>query len=212
MELLEQAVSTARGDLGRARLDPEIEVPLPALIPELWIEDVQERLAEYQRLSACRTVAEVRDVLGAWEDAFGEPPPEVLNLGWQAEARIRARELGIERVAWLKIRVALDFHETTPVPPAHVAALVSREPGRFKLAAGDPRRLLVDFGKEEGEYPFRFLHWVFRRLERGIEEGPGAGIGGTLASHRPAAPATKAPPPPKDKGPGPPVVLRRRRR
>ena len=209
VELLEEAVAAARGDLGRARLDPDIEVPVPALLPEVYIDDVQERLGAYQRLSACRTVGEVRDLIGDWEDLFGEPPPEVLNLGWQAEARVRARELGIERVAWLKVRTVLDFHPTTPVPAEHITALVTRESKRFSLGKGAPEgttRLVVRFTDEEAGYPYRFLHWVFRKLEKAVEEGPGAGVGSTPASARPAA---RKPVVPRDTGPTPTVIRRR---
>lgn len=215
IELLEEAVATARGDLGRQRLDPELEIPVPALIPELYIEDVQERLQEYQRLAACRTVHEVRDVIGGWEDTFGEPPPEVLNLGWQAEAKVRARELGVERVAWLKVQVTLDFHTTTPVPPEHIAALVQRESKRFSLhTASGSTRLGVRFDDEEAQYPYRFLHWVFRRLERGVEEGAGAGVAVSAPNPTLRRPGRPAPPKreivvPQDQGGGPKVVRRK---
>ena len=215
IELLEDAVATARGDLGRERLDPELEIPVPALLPELYIEDVQERLQEYQRLAACRSVHEVRDVIGGWEDTFGEPPPEVLNLGWQAEARVRARALGLERVAWLKVQLTLDFHSSTLVPPEHIAALVQRESKRFSLkATTGGTRLAVRFDDEEAQYPYRFLHWVFRRLERGVEEGAGAGVAvaaPTATLRRPGRPAPdrRAPVVPEDKGGGPVVVRRR---
>lgn len=193
VELLEEAVATARGDLTRKRLDPEIEVPVPALIPDAWIEEVAERITEYRRLASARTVAEARDIVAAWEDTHGEPPPEVLNLGWLTETRIRCRELGIERLSWLQVRVELELHGSTPVPPDHVVALVTREPDRFTFAkGGEGRRVRVRFSDEEAQYPFRFLHWVLRRLEQGVEDGPGAGVKATPA--RPVPP--KAPPRP----------------
>jgi transcription-repair coupling factor (superfamily II helicase) len=163
IELLEEAIAVARGQIKRARLDPEIDVSVPQLIPERWIEEVGDRLTEYRRLAACKTVSAVRDLIDTWEDQHGKAPPEVLNLGWAAEARLRARELGIERVAWLKVKVVLDFHESTQVPPALITKLVSEEKARFAL--GGPRKVEVRFTKEEAEYPFRFLHWVFRRFE-----------------------------------------------
>jgi len=164
VELLEEAIAVARGEHARHRLDPEIEVPVPALLPDTWIDDVSERLVEYRRLAACRTVQQVRDLVSAWEDVWGEPPPEVLNLGWMAEAKVRCRALGIERLSWMKVRCVLDFHESTTVPPGRIGALVSKEASRFSFKDGS---LEVRFSQDEAEWPFRFLHWVLRRLEEG---------------------------------------------
>ena len=171
VELLEEAIADARGDLNRKRLDPEIEIPVPMLLPESWIEDLEERLSAYRSLAICRSTAEVRDVLAKWEDQYGEPPEEVLNLGWAAEAKVRARALGISHIRWKKIRVDLDFDPSTPVSRERIVQLVSRDGQRFALAPlpgsdqADGGRLVVRFTPEEGRWPFRFLHWVFRQFE-----------------------------------------------
>ena len=167
IELLDEAVAAARGDLQRQRLDPEIEVPVRTLIPDDWIDEVPARLAAYRQLAACREVDEVRRLVDRWETEWGEPPPEVLNLGWAAEARIRCRGLGIERVTWLRVRTHLDFHPTTTVKPSKVLGLVKSQPARFSVSetAAGTTRLTVRFSPDEAEAPFRFLHWVFRQLE-----------------------------------------------
>ncbi len=175
LELLEEAVAEVHGELARHRIDPEIEIPVPALLPESYVPDLEDRLVEYRRLAVTRSVEQVRELLDAWEDRYGRPPPEVLNLGWIAECKARCRELGIQRVHWLKVRVVLDFHESTTVDPARIARLLATEPGRFGLprrrvvsgaaeAKPEPWRLEVRFTPQEGEVPFRFLHFVFEKL------------------------------------------------
>jgi transcription-repair coupling factor (superfamily II helicase) len=171
IELLEEAIATARGDLSRKRIDPEIEVPVPMLLPEEWIPELNERLSAYRQLAMCRSTDEVRRVLSDWEDRYGEPPEEVLNLGWAAEAKVRARLLGISHVRWKQIRVDLDFDEHSPVPRERIVEIVSQHSQRFSLAPipgkteGTAGRLVVRFTPDEGRWPFRFLHWVFRQLE-----------------------------------------------
>ncbi|MCK6502774.1 transcription-repair coupling factor [Myxococcota bacterium] len=172
VELLEEAVHAARGEITRARLDPELELPVPALIPESWVEDLDDRLAEYRRIASCRSPQQVRDLVSAWEDRYGEPPPEVLNLGWLTETKLRCRALGIERLKWLDLRVELDFHETTPVAAEKVVAVLQAHPDRLQLTRrkgapeGEPaRRLRARFTPQEGEHPFRYLHWVLRLFE-----------------------------------------------
>jgi len=170
VELLEEAVAEAKGALNLGRLDPELEVPVPQVLPGDYVPDVGARLREYRALALCRDAAQVRRLVSDWEDRYGEPPAPVLNLGWAAEAKVRCRALGIERVSWLQVRVVLAFHESTPVPVERILALVEGEPERFELiGASKPgdvtTRVGVRFGSDEAEWPFRFLHWVFRRLE-----------------------------------------------
>ena len=145
------------------------------LLPESWISDLEERLSAYRALAICRTTGAVRDVLAGWEDQYGEPPEEVLNLGWAAEAKVRARALGISHIRWKKIRVDLDFDPSTPVSRDRIVELVSRDGQRFNLAPlpGSPEgggRLVVRFTPEEGRWPFRFIHWVFRQFEKDSSE------------------------------------------
>ncbi len=179
IELLNEAVAAARGDLARDRLDPEIEVPVKCILPDQYIDEVPLRLEAYRELASCREVSQVRALVDRWEREWGEPPPEVLNLGWSAEARIRCRALGIERVNWLRVRVVLDFHPSTRVPAEVIARLVARHAGRFGLSdaahaamkdAEPGHRVVVRFGPEEGEAPFRFLHWVLRQVEKEMEQ------------------------------------------
>jgi transcription-repair coupling factor (superfamily II helicase) len=174
IELLSEAVADARGELARKRLEPELEIPVRALIPDAYIDRMEDRLGAYRQLAAAQTVVDVRRVIDAWEDLYGEPPPEVLNLGWMAEARLRCRELGVERLSWLKVRLMIDLHPTTIVPPARVARLLKTQPQRFSMSdaafrgvpdAEPGHRLICRFSPEEAEYPFRFLHWALRQLE-----------------------------------------------
>jgi transcription-repair coupling factor (superfamily II helicase) len=171
IELLEEAIATARGDMRAKRLDPEIEVPVPMLIPDTWMPELNDRLGAYRHLAMSRSTEEVRRVLAGWEDQYGEPPAEVLNLGWAAEAKVRARKLGISHLRWKKIRVDLDFDESSSIPRERIVALVSKDGQRFSLAGipgregGAAGRLVVRFTEAEGEWPFRFLHWLFRQLE-----------------------------------------------
>ena len=176
IELLEEAIAAARGDMNRKRLDPEIEVPVPMLIPDGWMPEINDRLGAYRELAMCRDTDAVRRVLSDWEDHYGEPPPEVLNLGWAAEARVRARRLGIAHIRWKKISVDLDFDPSSPVSSETIVSLVSQDGQRFSLGKSPSQaegsgRLVVRFTPAEGEWPFRFLHWVFRHFERESPSG-----------------------------------------
>ncbi len=170
VELLEEVLAEARGDLHRKRLDPEVEVPVPAFIPEDLVPGVEDRLTEYRYLSGAETPGQLRSLLDGMEDRYGELPVELLNLGWLLETRLRCRELGIARVSWLKIRVTLQIDESSAIDPKRLTALMLRLPNRFTMS--DDHTLQVRFSAEEAEYPFRFLHWLLTMLqEETVVEG-----------------------------------------
>ncbi len=170
LELLEEAVAEARGEASRRQLEPEIEVAAPSWIPEDYVPDLPERLETYQRLARARTREDVRGVVDAMEDRYGAPPPEVVNLGWLSESRVRCRELGIEHVAFLKVRLVVRMHAPTQVNPRTVERLLAAEPARFRRLG--EREIEVRFTPEEGAHPFRVLEWVLQRLSERPEGEP----------------------------------------
>ncbi len=164
LELLEEAVHRARGTLDATRIDTEVEVPVPAFIPDAMVADTQERLGWYRRLSDAPTPAAVDRVLEELEFERGSIPPEVQNLAGLVITQLQGRALGIVRVAWLKVRCVIELHPGSPIPRATLDDLVARMPRRFQVSAGDAPTLEVRFTPQEAERPFRFLRWVLAQL------------------------------------------------
>jgi transcription-repair coupling factor (superfamily II helicase) len=162
LELLEEAVHEARGEVSRRQLEPEVDVAVPAWLPEDYVPELPERLDTYQRLARARNRDDVRTVVDTLEGRYGPPPAEVMNLAWLSESRVRCRELGIEHVAFLKIRVVARLHSPTQVHPATLERLLTREPGRFRRLG--EREIEMRFTPEEGAHPFRVLEWMLKRL------------------------------------------------
>ena len=148
--------------------ETEVEVPVPAFIPENMVPDVQERLQWYRRLSSAQTPGAVDQVLEDLEMERGDLPPEVDNLAGLMILQLHGRELGLIRVAWLKVRAVIELHAASK---AHAALdrMTTNMPKRFKVvpaADGVPTRLEVRFTPQEAERPYRFLRWVVSQLRR----------------------------------------------
>jgi hypothetical protein len=111
---------------------------------------------------------------------------EARNLGWLAEARIRCRELGVDRFAVHKVRAVVRIHPSSTLPLTSLDALCAALPNRFKRVA--ERELEVRFSLDEGSQPFRLIDWVCGKLA----EPPAAPLGGF------APPGPPRPPPPPD--------------
>lgn len=170
VELLRDAVAVARGDQDRERIDPEVEVPVAAFIPDKLVPDVQERLNWYKRLSSARTPGQVDAVLDELEILAGDVPQEARNLANLMAIRLQCRDYGVVRCSWLKVRGILELHPSTKLEAWHLEWIVRRHPKRFIIRRKDdgPVKLEIRFTPKEGERPFRYLRWVFAQFRQAI--------------------------------------------
>ncbi|MED5369547.1 MAG: transcription-repair coupling factor [Myxococcota bacterium] len=163
MQLLEEAMDEAAGVAERARIEPDINIPRPAFIPEDYLPGVAERLRLYKRLSSGRDVAEVRDAMDWTEQEYGELPQPLLNLGRLLEIQARCRQLGILKVAWLQVRAVLVLHESHTLDTDRLSSLMQTMPKRVRRKG--PETLEVSFTPQEANQPYLFLHWALDLLE-----------------------------------------------
>ncbi|HET9660599.1 MAG TPA: transcription-repair coupling factor [Thermomicrobiales bacterium] len=99
LRLLAQAVEEAR----RGAPMPEqeavtMDLPITALIPASYIQDVELRLATYRAISGIEDERGLADIRSELEDRFGELPDEVEHLLALIQLRIRSERLGIASI------------------------------------------------------------------------------------------------------------------
>lgn len=99
LRLLAQAVEEAR----RGAPMPEqeavtMDLPITALIPASYIQDVELRLATYRAISGIEDERGLREMRSELEDRFGELPDEVEHLLALIQLRIRSERLGIASI------------------------------------------------------------------------------------------------------------------
>jgi transcription-repair coupling factor (superfamily II helicase) len=167
VSLLEEAVAMARGDAEREQIEPVIEIPVPAFLPESLLPDMTARLGWYQRLANAINEKNLEIASRELElEAGGDLPVEARNLVGILDVKLVARRLGLPRVAWGRARVLFEFHPATRVPSAGLAELVQASPKRFSL---EPRngivRLAVRVTPTEAEKPIRLVRWVLAQLD-----------------------------------------------
>ncbi len=165
--LLKEAVANARGDLDREQIEPEVEVAVPAFIPDNLVKDPHERLAWYRKISAPDHPDAVDHVLDDFEALVGALPAEVRNLGGMVATTLLCRTWGVTRCRWLKVRVIFYLHEASRMTEKVVSRLVRIHPRRFAAKQdGDVRQVEIRFTPREAEHPFRYLRWVFAQVAR----------------------------------------------
>ena len=153
MELLERAVAALRSgrepELERPlHAGPEIDLHVPALLPEDYVGDVHLRLRLYKRIAAAADAERLADLEAELVDRFGPLPPPAQTLLRVAGLKLRAAPLGIARLEIGPAGGLLRFGEQHKVDPARVIRLVQRDPKRYRLDGSHGLRF---GGTAEGE-------------------------------------------------------------
>ncbi len=102
-ELLEKTIREMKGEqIAEEEIKPEINLGLPAFIPEEYMPDVQRRLVAYKRISLAGTDEELAAIRDEMKDCYGFVPAELENLFGVISVRnllktLRARKMGYDR-------------------------------------------------------------------------------------------------------------------
>jgi transcription-repair coupling factor (superfamily II helicase) len=164
LDLLEQAVKALKEgrepDLDRPlAATAEVELRLPALLPESYVADVPVRLAMYKRLAAAPDNAAIDELTEEIVDRFGPLPPPATNLLRVARLKLTARSLGIRRLDLGPQGGYSLFEETNQVDPRAVIRLVQHPDRDYRLEGALKLRISVetDNDAERFAYAEKFL-------------------------------------------------------
>jgi transcription-repair coupling factor (superfamily II helicase) len=149
MEMLEQAVeSLRRGETPDTETPlsggPEINLQVPALIPEDYLPDVFTRLTLYKRIAGCKTTDQLKDLQVEIIDRFGLLPEQIKNLFRVTELRQYADTLGIVRIDAGPRGGRIEFSERTGVDPLRIVKMVQSAPQRYGLEGATVFKFKLD--------------------------------------------------------------------
>ena len=165
LDMLEQAVKALKE--GREPMldrplaaTAEVELRLPALLPESYVADVPVRLAMYKRLAAAPDNAGIDTLTEEIVDRFGPLPPPATNLLRVARLKLAARAIGIRRLDLGPQGGYALFEEQNQVDPRAVIRLVQHPDRDYRLEGALKLRISVetDEGSERFEFAENFLN------------------------------------------------------
>ena len=147
--LLQEAIAEIKGSEKVDVREPEIQLPVTALIPDAYIPDPGERLAVYQRFNAAEDDAATYDLLQEITDQNGRPPPELENLVRVMLVKQRCYRLGIIALDYgaktknMDARLVVRFDPERPkVSPEKLVSYVQKKPYHRKVLS-DSRLILT---------------------------------------------------------------------
>ncbi len=148
-ELLERAVRALKSgkvpdfDLSDER-DTEIELHIPALIPDDYLPDVHTRLTLYKRISGARDEFALRELQVEMIDRFGLLPQQVKNLFAVAALKLRATPMGIRKLDLGPSGGRVVFRDKPDIEPMTILRLIQRQPRTYKLDGQDKLRVTME--------------------------------------------------------------------
>ena len=167
MEMLERAVKAIRkGE--QPNLDqplgggPEINLRVPALIPEDYLPDVHTRLILYKRIASAINEDGLKELQVEMIDRFGLLPEPSKNLVRLTLLKLQAEKLGIKKVDAGPQGGRLEFAADTCVDPLTLIRLIQSQPNRYKFEGATLFKFQVPM--ERPEERFNTLEALFERL------------------------------------------------
>ena len=182
LDMLEQAVKALKEGREPALDRPlaataEVELRLPALLPESYVADVPVRLALYKRLAAAPDNGAIDALTEELVDRFGPLPPPATNLLRVARLKLVARAIGIRRLDLGREGGYALFEAQNQVDPRAVIRLVQHpqkeNQGDYRLEG--PLKLRISRETEDDAERFEFAEKFL------------AGLRGSVGAPTPAA-------------------------
>ena len=148
-DLLERAVKSIKqgklpdvDDVDRHGADVDLHVP--ALIPDDYLPDPHARLTLYKRISAARDADALRELQVEMIDRFGLLPDAAKHLFATAELKLDATRLGIRKLDLGAASGRIQFVEKPNVDPMAVIRLIQGQPKHYKMDGPDKLRISLD--------------------------------------------------------------------
>ena len=167
MEMLERAVKAIRkGE--QPNLDqplgggPEINLRVPALIPDDYLPDVHARLILYKRIANAADEEGLKELQVEMIDRFGLLPEPTKNLVRITLLKLHAEKLGIKKVDAGPQGGRIEFAADTCVDPLTLIKLIQGQPKHYKFEGATLFKFSVPM--ERPEERFNTLEALLERL------------------------------------------------
>ena len=148
-ELLDRAVRALKSgkvpdfDLSSEH-ETEVELHLPALIPDDYLPDVHTRLTLYKRIASARSEDGLRDLQVEMIDRFGLLPEPTKTLFALSSLKLMATPLGIRKLDLGANGGRITFRDRPDVEPMAIIRLIQGQPRVYKLDGQDKLRITLD--------------------------------------------------------------------
>ena len=149
MDMLDRAVKAIQNgeeiDLEKPEKNGcEINLRIPALIPDDYLPDVNNRLILYKRIASIQSGDDSDDLQVEMIDRFGLMPDAVKNLFRITAFKLQAQKLGIVKIEASSVSGKIEFDEKPNVDPMTIIQMVQRQPQNYQLEGANKLKFIDD--------------------------------------------------------------------
>ncbi|WP_114636872.1 transcription-repair coupling factor [Polynucleobacter necessarius] len=169
-EMLNRAVKSLRSSKKPDLLSPlqattDVNLGVPALLPEDYCPDVHERLSLYKRFAGTNDFSELMGLREELVDRFGDLPDQVKSFYETHRLRLEMAEFGIKKIDATPASIQIQFIPNPPIDPMKIIQLI--QSSKFiQLNSQDKLKVLPQKEREFEKLEQRLdaIRQVLRRL------------------------------------------------
>ncbi|MDA8787955.1 transcription-repair coupling factor [Schleiferiaceae bacterium] len=137
-----------RGGWDPSERECQLDTDLELLLPDAYINFVEERLRIYRELNDLKDEAALRTYIGGLEDRFGALPPQAERLMTSLRLRWLGQAMGFDKIVLKAGKLLCYFpEEAHDAPPQEVLvnflSKLQSQPSRYRMKQKGPRISLV---------------------------------------------------------------------
>ena len=132
-QMLEEAVAEMRGEPPRTEIEPDVNLPVAAYLPEDYVPDVHQRLVLYKRLSSASTPEDLEDLRAELIDRYGDAPNELDALCELMSLKMTMRGMRLRQLDGAPGRLVVTLGPDALLDGAKLARLVQKSKGALRL-------------------------------------------------------------------------------
>ena len=166
-ELLERAVKALKSGQTPELEKPlhhgtEIDLGIPALIPDDYLPDVHTRLILYKRISNAASSEELKELQVEMIDRFGLLPEQTKSLFSVTGLKLKATPLGVKKIEAGPQGGRLLFEAEPNIDPMKLIQLIQQQPAQYKLDGQEKLRFIGPM--ESREDRLQAVEWLLGEI------------------------------------------------
>ncbi len=163
LELIEKTIRELRGEApAKEEVRPEIQLGIPAFIPEDYLPDMNSRLMLYKRISMAAGPDELDALRDEISDLYGYIPHQVENLLQVIDIRNTLRAISGRRMDYNGSEFQIMFRGETSVSPEKIVRLTRRRDKKVRFSPD--MRLSVSMPRLKGDEIISSARELLREL------------------------------------------------
>ena len=171
-EMLNRAVKALRSGKEPDLLSPlqattDVNLGIPALLPNDYCPDVHERLSLYKRFAGTHDFSELMSLLEELVDRFGDLPDQAKSFYETHRLRLEMTGFGIKKIDASPAAIQIQFIPNPPLDPMKIIRLIQSSK-HIQLNGQDKLKILPQKDHEFQKLEQRLEH--IRRILRSLNE------------------------------------------